>query len=271
VVPLGFKLIDVFLKAGFELRELVIKRQHNCKTTGFWYTNSVKYNFLLLAHEYLPIFQKPVLPALPIVKETATPSRLVLPKKARLRKTPHFKDFETTTVWVLPEDRFDEQLNSNVVARYGEGKDASTIAFMTADSDRTTKKGLSSPKNKHLLFAKSPLLKTEPSRYDIHQYLKAIAELADFASSTLQPGGFLVIQTEDVRIDNYLEPLAKRIVEVTATSNLWLKEIVALVRNGHTSDKQNETVTYLDKIHEYLLVYEQIQGGSTHISTNGDS
>ncbi len=37
VIPLGFKLMDVFLDAGFKLRELVIKRQHNCKTTGFWY------------------------------------------------------------------------------------------------------------------------------------------------------------------------------------------------------------------------------------------
>ncbi len=39
VIPLGFGLIDVYLKAGFKLRELVIKRQHNCKTTGFWYAN----------------------------------------------------------------------------------------------------------------------------------------------------------------------------------------------------------------------------------------
>ena len=37
VIPLGFKLINVYLDAGFKLRELVIKRQHNCKTTGFWY------------------------------------------------------------------------------------------------------------------------------------------------------------------------------------------------------------------------------------------
>jgi SAM-dependent methyltransferase len=39
VIPLGFELINVFLNAGFKLRELVIKRQHNCKTTGFWYAN----------------------------------------------------------------------------------------------------------------------------------------------------------------------------------------------------------------------------------------
>jgi len=60
VVPIGFPTIRVFLEAGFILRELVIKRQHNCKTTGFWYTRSITYNFLLLAHEYLPIFEKPV-------------------------------------------------------------------------------------------------------------------------------------------------------------------------------------------------------------------
>jgi len=39
VIPLGFKLINIYLDAGFKLRELVIKRQHNCKTTGFWYAN----------------------------------------------------------------------------------------------------------------------------------------------------------------------------------------------------------------------------------------
>ncbi|MEA3442774.1 MAG: DNA methyltransferase [Chloroflexota bacterium] len=39
VIPLGFRLINVYLDAGFKLRELVIKRQHNCKTTGFWYAN----------------------------------------------------------------------------------------------------------------------------------------------------------------------------------------------------------------------------------------
>ncbi|WP_456487856.1 DNA methyltransferase [Candidatus Alkanophaga liquidiphilum] len=39
VIPIGFKTIKVFLNAGFNLRELVIKRQHNCKTTGFWEVN----------------------------------------------------------------------------------------------------------------------------------------------------------------------------------------------------------------------------------------
>lgn len=58
VIPLGFELKDVFLDAGFKLKEIIIKEQHNCQATGFWKTNSIKYNFLLLAHEYLFVFKK---------------------------------------------------------------------------------------------------------------------------------------------------------------------------------------------------------------------
>jgi hypothetical protein len=39
--------------------QIILKEQHNCKATGYWKTNSVKYNFLLLAHEYLFVFEKP--------------------------------------------------------------------------------------------------------------------------------------------------------------------------------------------------------------------
>lgn len=58
VIPLGFEVMKVFENAGFKLKEIIIKEQHNCKDTGFWKTNSIKYNFLLLAHEYLFIFKK---------------------------------------------------------------------------------------------------------------------------------------------------------------------------------------------------------------------
>ena len=58
VIPLGFQTMQVFLDAGFRLKEIIIKEQHNCRTTGYWKTNSIKYNFLLLAHEYFFIFEK---------------------------------------------------------------------------------------------------------------------------------------------------------------------------------------------------------------------
>lgn len=58
VQPLGFQIMKVFEDSGFKLKEIIIKEQHNCKATGYWKTNSIKYNFLLLAHEYLFIFKK---------------------------------------------------------------------------------------------------------------------------------------------------------------------------------------------------------------------
>ena len=58
MIPMSFDVMKIFQDAGFTLKELIIKEQHNCKATGYWKTNSVKYNFLLIAHEYLLVFRK---------------------------------------------------------------------------------------------------------------------------------------------------------------------------------------------------------------------
>lgn len=58
VQPLAFETMRIFELAGFKTKEIIIKEQHNCKATGYWKTNSIKYNFLLLAHEYLFVFKK---------------------------------------------------------------------------------------------------------------------------------------------------------------------------------------------------------------------
>ncbi len=58
VQPMSFEVMKIFESQGFRLKEIIIKEQHNCKATGYWKTNSVKYNFLLLAHEYLFVFRK---------------------------------------------------------------------------------------------------------------------------------------------------------------------------------------------------------------------
>ncbi|SDG62454.1 DNA methylase [Selenomonas sp. WCT3] len=58
MVPLSFDVMKIFEDAGFTLKELIIKEQHNCRATGYWKNNSVKYNFLLIAHEYLFVFKK---------------------------------------------------------------------------------------------------------------------------------------------------------------------------------------------------------------------
>lgn len=56
--PLAFMVMQRFLKNWFKLKEDIVKVQHNCHATWYWKTNSIKYNFLLIMHEHLFIFQK---------------------------------------------------------------------------------------------------------------------------------------------------------------------------------------------------------------------
>ena len=56
-VPLAFNVMQRFLKAGFILKEDVIKLQHNCSMTRYW--SSQTKDFLLIMHEHLFIFRKP--------------------------------------------------------------------------------------------------------------------------------------------------------------------------------------------------------------------
>jgi tRNA G10 N-methylase Trm11 len=58
VVPLGFEVFRTFLDVGFIPREIIIKVQHNCRSTDYWAKRSVKNDFLLLNHEYLFVFKK---------------------------------------------------------------------------------------------------------------------------------------------------------------------------------------------------------------------
>ncbi|MFA5211313.1 MAG: DNA methyltransferase [Patescibacteria group bacterium] len=56
--PIAFRVMAEFIKVGFKLKEDIIKKQHNCKATGFWVNKSKELNFLLIMHEHLFIFQK---------------------------------------------------------------------------------------------------------------------------------------------------------------------------------------------------------------------
>lgn len=255
VIPLGFKLINVYLDAGFKLRELVIKRQHNCKTTGFWYANSIKYNFLLLAHEYLPIFEKPKSPAPLSVRERWVDYGLVIPTLERPPLKRKLDEFETTTVWILPEKDFDGRLNKNVIDRYSNGKGYSTITFVSHSKNDTNFREIKEQKGNGLLFIKSPFLNNNLSHSNIDFYLQKTKEIVNQELSTITKDGFIVIQTQDVRIDGYIEPLAKRVVDMLAIDNLWLKEIIVVTQEGSNSKVQNSR-DYLKIAHQYLLVYE---------------
>ena len=59
MVPLAFNVMARFLKAGFILKEDIIKVQHNCKFTQRWKWKAEKDKFYLIMHEHLFVFRKP--------------------------------------------------------------------------------------------------------------------------------------------------------------------------------------------------------------------
>lgn len=56
LIPLGMKTLDIFISEGFNLKEIIIKEQHNCKMTPYWMKRNPK--FLILAHEYIFVMCK---------------------------------------------------------------------------------------------------------------------------------------------------------------------------------------------------------------------
>ena len=56
VQPLAFETMRIFEDVGFKAKEIIIKEQHNCKSTTYWENRNN--NFLLLAHEYIFVFRK---------------------------------------------------------------------------------------------------------------------------------------------------------------------------------------------------------------------
>jgi DNA modification methylase len=59
MVPLAFNVMARFLKAGFILKEDIIKVQHHCKFTERWRWKAERDKFYLIMHEHLFVFRKP--------------------------------------------------------------------------------------------------------------------------------------------------------------------------------------------------------------------
>ena len=252
VVPLGFRLIDVFLEAGFKLRELVIKRQHNCKTTGFWYANSIKFNFLLLAHEYLPIFEKPV--SVISTKESRISYTSIAPKFIKPVLKKKLNELETTTVWIFPEIDFEKHLGANVIERYWTN-DGYVIIDLFANSHsiedfcRTRKK-----KRNSLVYIKATPLNRD--NFDVNIYFKELKAIIEQEIKTINKGGIIAILTQDIRQNNFLIPLAKCITDTINFNELVLKEIVVVTKNNYDKELPDNDNQFLKIVHNYLLVYE---------------
>ena len=257
VIPIGFRTINAFLDTGFKLGELIIKRQHNCKTTGFWYSNSIKYNFLLLAHEYLAVFEKPY-------KSEKQPHNngkddILFASIKNIASYKKENSLETTSVWFLPEENFTDSLRRNVINRYSSSKSYREVNFSSSDANHTPETD-GKATNTGLLFIQSPCLYDEASSTSVETYTREVVGFVNKNIQNVITDGYLVIQTRDVRVDGYVIPLAKRLVDNLSSSNLWLKEIIIVTHDGSSENSaMNGNVDNLEITHQYLLVYEVLK------------
>lgn len=56
VLPLGMQSMQKFIDVGFRPKEIIIKEQHNCRSSDYW--NNIQKTFLMLAHEYIFVLEK---------------------------------------------------------------------------------------------------------------------------------------------------------------------------------------------------------------------
>jgi len=246
VVPIGFKTIRVFLDAGFILRELVIKRQHNCKTTGFWYARSIQHNFLLLAHEYLPVFEKPFAEQ---VREQHTlweyrpPHHVGLEKVRRVEE----ENLETTTVWLFPKERLEQEVKRNLLRRFSD--DDENVAEVKLDGgDGFT----NLDQHLNLIYVRWPQ-HDEMTEQRFMGYRSAVRKVIEQSTSALCQGGFLVLEAKDFRSGGMLWPAGLILNEdAEVHQGLLLKEIVIVVPEELP---RGNSSTHLEIIHRYLLVY----------------
>jgi len=245
IVPIGFQTIRVFLQAGFNLRELVIKRQHNCKTTGFWYARSIQYNFLLLAHEYLPVFEKPIGEQ---VREQGALWEYTLPYQTRLEQVRRVEEehLETTTVWLFPAERLEQEIKRNLLRRFVPNcGNIVEVIWDDVESESTN-----ANRGVNLLHVRWSS-RDEMTERKFAGYRRAVAKVLD--QNIVRQGGFLVLEAMDFRSGGVLWPTGLMLYEdLEPRRDFLLKEIVVVVPEELPRCRAGPDLAI---VHRYLLIY----------------
>jgi len=246
IVPIGFQTIRVFLDAGFILRELIIKRQHNCKTTGFWYARSIQYNFLLLAHEYLPIFEKSTVQRVTEQRsfwEYPLPHQVTVERVRRVEE----ENLETTTVWIFPKDHLEAEIRRNLLRRFAiTDGEFLEVQFSNGEYELA----LAPVQNMPLVYVHSPERLDEET---LIGYRTAIRKIVRQVGDSLPIGSFLVLDVRDFRVGEKLWPMGLLLWEdMAAQKDFLIKEIVIVVPEEPSYDEQGK---YFNIAHRYLLIF----------------
>ncbi len=220
VVPLGFRTIEKFLNAGFQIQDLIIKRQHNCKTTGFWFNNSIKYNFLLLAHEYLVIFRKADKDISYKLKNNREYVRTEIKDSEDLR-------LEGATCWIFNQHNWYENTILNLAKRY-------------AHNSYQIYTNLNEPVSSNELL----ITYDEVFLNDIDKSINSLTS-------------FVAIICEDVKLeDGCTFSTALKILNIVNNlSDLKIKEIIVIV----IEDNNNNIILddNLKITHKYILLFQR--------------
>ena len=228
VIPLGFWTIDKYLKEGFVIKELIIKRQHNCKTTGFWYTNSIKFNFLLLAHEYLVIFKKSDKKKVKNHKSNNTEVSFSQYEKSKIKFIENNNiQQESTTVWIFEKKDWVNNTLNNLIKRYGNGS--------------------------YSIYNDNP---KKSSNLLIYFYDNNFCNFSKNFYNYLEKDGILAIICEDIRIDDnliysnpiYIEKYFKE------DDKLKIKEIVVIQIKDMCNPNNKDFNLNIN--HKYLIIYK---------------
>lgn len=145
----------------------------------------------------------------------------------------------------------EEQLYQNLIKRYTKAKNYAIVRMSNDGIKQITKKV-------SLLFIEFFTL-DRLLISDIEKYLKGLKNLILENINLIETSGFIAIQTKDIRIDGYVEPLAKRIASVLEQlDKIRLKEIIILTTDKDMNNENlKETKQCLEITHQYLLIYQK--------------
>ncbi|OGF63676.1 MAG: hypothetical protein A2Y62_02180 [Candidatus Fischerbacteria bacterium RBG_13_37_8] len=161
---------------------------------------------------------------------------------------------ETTTVWIFPEDTFDDDIDRNVLRRYSADNSFQEIAI--APGKARTASIAKIDEESDLLYIKYVVPEKKQVNYtaDVH----GITKIINTFLSKNKKAHYITLQTCDIRTGKYIEPLAKMVLfELQGMERLWLKEIIIVVPENHKVE--HEVKDSYAIVHRYLMVYEVVR------------
>lgn len=255
VIPLGFKLIQIYLNTGFKLKELVIKRQHNCKTTPVWIQKSTQHNFLLLSHEYLAIFEKPN----EVMKETPTKeTKNIITEvyetniqEEPLESADVNRSLEITTFWKFKE-KSEENKKTNLLKRYSDGKNYSETRVLFKRPKIIVKRNVVGKGNSTAIIKLD--ITPEITRQEFEEIVNCLISVLRQETNRLENKSIIAVDVKDQRIEGYIENIPIKILN--NLEGLKTREIIILEDNPIDSYSDKDELKNLKITHRYVLVME---------------